>query len=165
MLPSSGNVHAGKMGVVRITELSVYLVGKQEQLVFLYDITQLQDIFLCIQGPGRIARAVYQDGFRSRCDVFFHLGHGRQGKAAFNGCGNGHEFHTCHEGKSVVIGVERFKDDHLVAGVAAYLECYLQRFRSSDSDDDLFVGKVDADTLVILGQSPAVSFNACRVRV
>ena len=49
MLPSSGNVHAGKMGVVRITELSVYLVGKQEQLVFLYDITQ-RDIFLCIQG-------------------------------------------------------------------------------------------------------------------
>ena len=64
-----------------------------------------------------------------------------------------------HEGECVVVGIERFEDNDLVALVAGNLEREIHAFASGYGDDEFPDINVNADFSVVFFDKPAAEFN------
>ena len=147
------------MRLVGIAELPVDLVGNEEEVVLAGDFSEGEHVLLAVQGSGRIARVADEDGLGPRRDELLELGHVRH-LETFPDIGmDGLHRDAVHEGECVVVGIERFEDNDLVALVAGNLEREIHAFASGYGDDEFPDINVNADFPVVFFDKPAAEFN------
>ena len=148
-----------------VAELAIYLIGEQEQVVFLHDLGQFQDFLFRVEVAGGVVGVADHDSLGLRGDDLVELFDGRQGEAVFDGGHDGLHGDAAGDGEAVVVGVERFGDDDLVARVEAAVESEQDGLGAAGGHDDLIGGEVDVDGLVVLDQLLAAGKDTCGVAV
>ena len=133
-----------------VYELSVHLVADDEQIVLLSDIEHQLQLVRREDGAGRVAGVRDHDGagvlVYAGLDALAHgvavvlLGAGRQRVDGSAGEGDG----------GVVVRVERFGNDDLVAVVKQRRHGHLQRFAAAGGDKDVLFIQLYADIVVII---------------
>lgn len=66
--------------------------------------------------------------------------------------------HTCFNGKTIVVGIERFRNNHFIPGVKAGHKPEKDSFAASCGNDDLVMINFNTMFPVIINQAPPVAF-------
>ena len=128
--------------------------------------SEREHILFRVQCSGRVAGVADEDGFCAWCHEFLELFDRRDLEAAFDVGVDRFENDPAFKTERVVVRVERFDHDELVAFVAGYLKREVDRLASGHCDDDLGDGDLDADaSVVFLCQSLAQFRQARRIGV
>ena len=148
-----------------VAELAIHLVGEEEEVVLFGDLTQLQDFLFGIEVAGGVVGVTNHDGLGLRGDHLLEILDGGQCETVLDRGDDGFHDHAAHGGEGVVVGVERLRDDDLVAGIHAAVEGEKEAFAAAGGDDDLVSGDLDAHAVVVFHQFFAVAEIAGGVAV
>ena len=148
-----------------VTEFAVNLVSEEEEVVFLGNLTQFQDFLFGVQVTSGVVGVTDHDSFRLRGDYLLEILDGRQCEAVLDGGNDGLHDNTAHGGESVVVGIERFRDDDFVARIHAAVEGEKETFATTGGNDDFVDGDVDTHAVVVFHQFFAVAEISSRVAV
>ncbi len=165
MLLQAGQLHDTEVLVAVVAELAIHLVGKEEEVVLLHYLGHLFQLFFGIEIAGGVAGVAYHDGAGARRDSFLELLDGRQSEAGLDIAGYGLDDSIAHAGEAVVVGVVRFGNKYLIAGVETDGESKLQRFAAARGDDDLVGGNGNVVLGIVFHQLLAIGDIAGAVAV
>ncbi len=123
-----------------VAEFAIYLVYYEKHVVSCRHTAQLAYLLFAVEIPGGVVGIAYKYGARTVGHGPFHLRYGREGEIVVYGRPYGDYLDSGLYGESVIVGVERFGDEHLVARVEARHESEDYSFRSSGGDQNILVG-------------------------
>ncbi len=134
--------------------------------MFSGNISEGEHFLFAVEGSGRVAWIADENRFRAGSHEFLEFFDRGNFESAFDVCVDGFEGDSALKAERVVVRVERFDDDELVALVAGYLERKVDRLASGHGDDDLGDRDLDADaTVIFLRQSFAELRQTCGIGV
>ena len=148
-----------------VAEFPVHLVGEQVQVVLQDQVAQRGHLVPAVEVARGVSRIADQDALGARGDQLFEVGDGRQGEAGVDRAAHGHHLHPRGHREAVVVGIERFGHDQLIALVEAGHHAEEQRLRAAGGHHHLLGGEVDAMASVVVGQSLSVAREPGRVAV
>ena len=150
-------LHHGEMFHSVVAELAIHLIGEQEKIMFFGNRAQLADLLFSVEIACGVVGVAHHNGFGLRGDEFLKLLDGRQSKTVVNGGNDGLYHHTASYGEAVVVGIERFGDDNLVARIHTAVESEQQTLAATRGDENFIGRKFDAHAVVIFNQLLAVT--------
>ena len=136
-----------------VDELAVDLVGKQVEVIFLYQIAYLVHLLLGIEVARRVVRVADEDGLRVFVNQLLELLHLRQAETFFDGRGDRTDYRSRRDGEGHIVRIGRFRDYYLVARIKTAHEGEKHRLATTCRDDDLIGMELDLVALVIAHQS------------
>ena len=121
--------------------------------------------YLEIKATGRVVRVTNHNGLCLRRDDLFKILDGRKGEAVLDGGEDRFHHDAAHLGKSVVVCVERFRNDDFITGIHTGVEGESEAFATTGGDDDFIGGDFNTDAVVVFHQFFAVAEVAGRVGI
>ena len=100
-----------------IAELSVNFIGEEVEIMLLHHIPDFIELLIGIDGTGGIIGITDENSFGGRSDPFFKLFDGRQPESLFNRTGKADDPRPGGFGEGHIIGVGRFRENHLIARI------------------------------------------------
>ena len=149
----------------RITEFTIYLIREQEQIIFLYDITNLIHFLLCVQITGRIIRVTDQDRFGTRSDQLLKPFHRRKSKAFIDSRRNCFDHSSTGNGKRHIVCIRRFGNNNFIPRIQTSHKRKEYSFRASGSDDYIFNIDIDIEFRIIFNQFLTETTNSLTRRI
>ena len=148
-----------------VGELAVDLVGDQVEIVLFGQAGQHLQLGGGVDGARRVAGVGDPDGASARRDELLDDGGGGQVEPLLGLRGDGHELRQGGLGERVVVRVEGFGDQQLVAGVADGHDGEPQRLAAAVGDVDVVALVGDVPGLVVGADGVAEVVVALRGRV
>ena len=152
-------MHGAGVGRIAVDELAVNLVGKQEQVIFLHQVTQAHQLLAAVQRASGVVGVTDHDGAGALVDDLLKLLDGRQCETILDVGGDGADYGTGLAGKTHVVGIGGLGNDDLVTRIQAYHEGHLHGLAATAGNDDIVNAQVDVVALVVTYQFLHITGN------
>ena len=135
-----------------IDKLAVDLIREEEQVVFQHQRPQTIHFFQTVDVAGGIVGVADHDRPGARGDLCPDFGIGRQGKTVFRPAGHRHHLHPRFHRETIVIGIERFRNDHLVPLIHGSKHRKNDRLAAGGGHQNLFLADMNIMPAIIFDQ-------------
>ena len=132
-----------------INEFTVNLIREQEQIVLLYQITNLIHFSSRIQITGRVIRITYQNTFGPFVYQLFKLLNLRKGETFFDCSRYGTNNCSCRNSKRHIIGIRRFWYNDFITRIQTAQKSKQYSFRTSCCNNDIIRIQMNGIFLII----------------
>lgn len=135
-----------------VAELAINLVSKEEEVVFLNQLSNLEELLFGVEVTGGVVGVADHDSAGLGGDSLLKFLDGRQSETVLDGAGDGFDLAVAEHSEGVVVCIVGFGNQDLFTRIETYGESELKGLGTAAGYDDLVFVDVDVVALVVLNE-------------